>query len=191
MKKILILLLPFLFIIGCGNDNSQETENAAGVAKEVNTADKTDVDSVENYNNEDTNNDSTEATDEFLIYENIIMNKETYINKLDEVEKSLVDLRNKAENGTQAEMNIAQDEIYKKWDGSLNEVYRVLETNLSNEDMELLRVDQRKWIEERDKAAEKASEEFKGGSLEPYVYSKALADWTKERSYSLVNEYMD
>lgn len=66
-------------------------------------------------------------------------------------------------------MTEAANEIFKQWDNALNEVYNALQTQLSAIEMENLKVEQRIWITRRDEAAEKASSEYAGGTLEFYV----------------------
>ena len=116
--------------------------------------------------------------------------KEAYLNKLDEIEDSLKEFDKVYESGTQADMNQAKSETFKRWDEALNEIYDVLKEQLTESDFEDLKKEQEDWIVQRDQIAEEKSQEAEGGTLEPFLYASALADLTKERSYELVNKYM-
>ena len=76
------------------------------------------------------------------------------------------------------------------WDALLNEVYGVLKEQLSTEEMDQLRTEQRNWIKHRDETALKASLKYKGGTQEHLEYVAVLANLTEERCYQLVANYM-
>src|SRR5699024_8474290 len=105
-------------------------------------------------------------------------------------EEQLKPLREKSQKGTQSEMDKAMDGLYERWDVALNEVYNALERKLSDKDMKALRKEQRKWIEERDQFAEEEAEKWKGGSLYSFTLTEAKKDFTKNRCYELVENYM-
>lgn len=113
--------------------------------------------------------------------------KEEYLKKLNEMEEA--DKHTEAKT-TISDMEEQEEERYKKWDKVLNEVYGVLKEQLSNEQVDLLREEQRKWIEYRDEAAKEASLEYKGGSMESLEYIATQARLTKERAYKLVANHM-
>ena len=194
MKKLLVLILPFLLLVGCSNeDASPKKEDVITNTDVVNEKLDKEAKEAETDVKSKTvgNEESVEETSTSTAAEESTISKEIYIQKLNDVEFSVKDLEEIVENGNQSEMNQAQDEIYKKWDAALNEVYGVLEEELSIEEMDTLRVEQRKWMEERDAAADAAADEYKGGSIQPFVYSETLTKWTKERSYELVANYME
>jgi uncharacterized protein YecT (DUF1311 family) len=166
LKKILLLLLPFVWIVGCSS-SSEKDINETNVAPTQEEAEDT----------EETASDPSGT-------------KETYLNKLNEIEVSLKEFDKVYESGTQTDMNQAKSETFKRWDEALNEIYGVLKEQLSESEMEDLKIEQRDWIKQRDKIAEEKSKEAEGGTLEPFLYSSALADLTKERCYELVNNYM-
>ncbi|MFT5875558.1 MAG: hypothetical protein ACI8WT_004551 [Clostridium sp.] len=116
-------------------------------------------------------------------------NKQEYKTKLDNVEIGLKYLKEK-EAGTTMDMREAADEKYKKWDTALNEIYSVLKKQLSASDMEKLQSEEIKWISNRDAKAKEESSKYKGGTMEPLVYSLSLVEITKERCYELVEKYM-
>ncbi|WMJ79322.1 lysozyme inhibitor LprI family protein [Clostridium sp. MB40-C1] len=115
--------------------------------------------------------------------------KKLYINKLDNIKEGLKDLEVKY-SGSTSEMKQAAQEEYKRWDTSLNEIYGVLESQLSSRDMKQLKEEQRKWISYRDNKAKKDSLEFKGGTMESLTYLASSGKSTKNRCYELVEKYM-
>jgi uncharacterized protein YecT (DUF1311 family) len=88
------------------------------------------------------------------------------------------------------EMREAADERYEKWDAALNEIYSVLKKQLSSSDMKKLQGEEIQWISNRDAQAKEESLKYKGGTMEPLVYSISLVEITKERCYELVEKYM-
>lgn len=116
--------------------------------------------------------------------------KEKYLEQLNAIENSLGDLNNQYNNGTQAEMHKAKSEILRKWDDALNEIYGELKKQLSTDEMNSLKEEQRNWIKQRDQKAKEDSSVFTGGTMEPTIYASTLAQLTKERCYELVQKYM-
>lgn len=116
--------------------------------------------------------------------------KSEYLLYLDEIEKGLSDLDSLYKSGTTVDLVEANYEAYKRWDVALNKVYGVLKEQLSNQDLDKLRDEQRKWIEFRDKKAKEDAAEFEGGTFESVQYASTLQKLTKERCYELVNTYM-
>lgn len=157
-------MLPFIWLTGC--DSSAEKDLAVDVPVQEEIQDA-----------EEQANDSAGT-------------KETYLNKLDEIESSLKEFDQVYESGTQADMNQAKSETFERWDDALNEIYKELQQQLSEREMSALKEEQRDWMKQRDQIAEEKSKEAEGGTLEPFLYASALADLTKDRSYELVNKYM-
>lgn len=86
---------------------------------------------------------------------------------------------------TQMDMNITAAEMYQLWDDTLNIVWGLLEENLNEEDMEILRKEEREWIASRDAEVQAAGQECGGGSIQPSVEAAIAADLTKARVYEL------
>lgn len=174
MQKLFILLfVSFIILTGC-NNQSDVKENAGN-----------DTGSVEKT---ESNNDVKE--NEEVEHSDVVSTKKEYLEKLNDIEKGLSEFDPVYENGTQTDMNEAKSETLKRWDNALNEIYKVLEKQLSSAEMEKLRKEQREWIKQRDKIAKEESSQFKGGTLEPFQYADTLARITKERCYELVEVYM-
>jgi uncharacterized protein YecT (DUF1311 family) len=113
-----------------------------------------------------------------------------YLQKLKNIENWLVDLEYLYKNGITSEMTEAESETYKRWDDALNEIYGALKDQLSRDEMNKLREEQRQWIANRDNTAEAESLEFKGGTMESLQYISTQARLTKERCFKLVQDYM-
>ncbi len=86
---------------------------------------------------------------------------------------------------TQLEMNLAAEELFELWDNALNNVWVLLEENLSEEDMTALREEEREWIEYKEAKTEEAGAEHEGGSMQSMVKAQKTAKLTKARVYDL------
>lgn len=103
-------------------------------------------------------------------------------------EENAADLEKSLENDplTQTDYNEKSQILYANWDYALNCVWDTLKQVLSEEEMNVLIIEEREWISEKEKAIEEAVIEVGGGSIEPLVrYSKA-AELTKARVYELL-----
>lgn len=98
--------------------------------------------------------------------------------------------RNLKPSKTMVGLEEQEAERYKDWDVVLNEIYGVLEEQLSTEQMDKLREEQRDWVNQRDEVAKEASLEYKGGSTESLEYVATQASLTRDRCYVLVANYM-
>lgn len=86
---------------------------------------------------------------------------------------------------TQQEMNQIAQEGYQKWDETLNIVWKLLEANLGEAEMEALRKEEREWIIYKDEQVQAAGLENEGGSMQPLVEATKAAELTKARVYEL------
>ncbi len=86
---------------------------------------------------------------------------------------------------TQMDMNETAAEMYQLWDDALNTVWKLLEANLSESDMEVLRKEEREWIAFKEAEVQAAGQECEGGSIQPLVEAMTAADLTKTRVYEL------
>lgn len=71
------------------------------------------------------------------------------------------------------------------WDDTLNVVWGLLEANLNEADMEVLRKEEREWIVSKDEEVQAAGLENGGGSLQPLLEAMKAAELTKARVYEL------
>lgn len=173
-RKILMVMLTVLFVLlaACGNasdelnaksdkqlSNSDSTQDAD---KDLSNKDLTDIekDTTENAsqgaggtersNQEDTSDHATTKSDDGgpagsshsdrVITEN---KKDGYLKKLNEMEEAD---RYLEAGTTMLELEEQEADRYKKWDMELNEIYGVLEAQLSKEQMDKLREEQRNWV---------------------------------------------
>ncbi|WP_340023519.1 lysozyme inhibitor LprI family protein [Paenibacillus sp. FSL K6-1096] len=116
--------------------------------------------------------------------------RQTYFDKLDQIEVGLSDLEALSASGVMTDMKEAASKEHERWDKALNEIYQALQKQLPESEMAALKEEQLSWIKERDKAAEEAAAKYKGGTMEGLEYAATLASVTKDRCYKLVELYM-
>lgn len=107
----------------------------------------------------------------------------TEISYAEEKEKEIE--KKQKEAVTQMDMNLTAAEMHQLWDDTLNIVWRLLEANLDEVDMEILRKEEREWIAAKDAEVQAAGQECEGGSIQPSVEASTAADLTKARVYEL------
>ena len=117
--------------------------------------------------------------------------KQIYLNKLNQLDENLKETHDKryASPVTLDLINAANDE-YKQWDDILNEIYSLLEEQLSQEDLDKLRAEEIEWINSKESKSKEAADEYKGGTIAPYMAISSSIDSTRKRCYELVNQYM-
>ncbi|HLR02982.1 MAG TPA: lysozyme inhibitor LprI family protein [Virgibacillus sp.] len=207
MRKLFILMLPILLVIGCSSNFSKDnhTEESDNASINNNAFDGADGNNNKSADDEsqkrgrvaaettDENEDAEkEKSDQSSDDEKEPQtNKEKYLEMLDDVEEELKPMEEKAKKGTQEEMEATEEDLYERWDVALNEVYEALERELSEKDMEVLRKEQREWIKKRDHHAKDKAQEVKGGTLYNYTLTEAKKTYTKDRCYELVKNYME
>lgn len=86
---------------------------------------------------------------------------------------------------TQADMNELSNEIYKLWDGLLNDMWKAMEAELDEDTMNTLTREQQDWITEKDAEVKKAGEAYAGGSIAALIMNEKAAELTKARVYEL------
>jgi uncharacterized protein YecT (DUF1311 family) len=121
----------------------------------------------------------------------IISNQRKYFDKLNQIEIGLKELDYLYEDGITHKMLEAEIEHYERWDDALNEIYGVLKTTLTPGEMDSLRNEQRDWILYRDYETEVAAKEFEGGTFEEVTLISVKQQLTRDRCYTLVENYME
>ncbi|MDM5228364.1 DUF1311 domain-containing protein [Cytobacillus sp. NJ13] len=211
MKKLFAILTLLIFLVGCNSETVSE-KNESGTETDDITVEKS-SESLTN-NQEDKSNDvkknsstvemesqeqkdsqqeSKSKAEDKNVSNDIDKNigiKEIYMEKLNDIEKAATEIRQKDDDTTLG-MTKSEEVILAKWDQILNEIYQVLEKQLSTTEMEKLRVEQRKWIAYRDDTAKEAAKKYEGGTMESLEYIASQTGTTKERSYDLVESYMN
>ena len=187
LKKIGISFLigaSVVSLLGCENkDLNKENKNTEIIEDTDSNKESKNTEIIEDAdsNKESKNTEIVEDTDS---------NKDIYLNKLNELEEKLnISLKEKYEGQTK-DMNEAASEEFSTWDNMLNEIYSILEKELSEEDMNKLREEEINWINTRDLKSKEAESKYEGGSIAPYMRLTSLIDSTKTRCYELVNKYM-
>ena len=115
--------------------------------------------------------------------------KKLYILKLATIQAGLKDL-DSLYAGSNVEMTAAASEEYKRWDDALNEIYGVLKTQLTKDEMSKLQKEEIQWIKYKEAKAKAEAEKMNGGTGASFEYFISLAKSTKDRCYELVNGYM-
>jgi uncharacterized protein YecT (DUF1311 family) len=118
-----------------------------------------------------------------------ISKKKLYLLKLATIQAGLKDL-DPLYAGSNVEMTAAANEEYKRWDAALNEIYGVLKTQLSKDEMSKLQKEEIQWIKLKQIKANAEAAKMNGGTGASFEYFVSLAKSTKDRCYELVNGYM-
>ncbi|MDP4178905.1 MAG: lysozyme inhibitor LprI family protein [Bacillota bacterium] len=118
--------------------------------------------------------------------------REEFLGRLDSIQNELDVLPEKkaSEGGTTAAMKIYYGECYNMYDSALNEIYSLLEEQLSKDTMNNLQTEEDKWIKQKQDTANNQASQYEGGTFESVAYSESLYESTKKRCYELVNNYM-
>ncbi|WP_277586143.1 lysozyme inhibitor LprI family protein [Psychrobacillus antarcticus] len=205
MKNLLVFLMPFILLAGCNDETEEKDLNTEKLGNETVIEEPNDETELEVIEEEKSNiieegnvNTTLEkpavqgkpVTTEKPETVNLSGTKEKYLEQLNKIEDGLSDLNKQYEDGSQTEMHEAKSEILSKWDDALNEIYGVLQKQLSTNEMSSLKEEQRNWIIHRDQKATEESAVFEGGTMETVQYLSTRAQLTKERCYELVQNYM-
>ncbi|ADU29526.1 lysozyme inhibitor LprI family protein [Evansella cellulosilytica] len=178
------------------SQNKQETEDRNDADShegstesnhDINKTQNNDTESNETNNKEDTATSSNLPDDPSHNITEVNM-KEKYMNKLDDTRKETEELE--AVDSSTYALKEVENTRWDIWDQLLNEIYGVIQEQLTVEEMDQLREKQRSWIKYRDDRALEASEIYKGGTQEHLEYVSVLANLTEERCYELVEGYM-
>lgn len=204
MKKILLmLLLSALLLSGCGAKDSgnsmpvetnQPSENMSNSEQTEEPKQAEDMkqteepEQTEDMKQTEVTKQAEEDSSQQSLSERIAMEISAAEEQEAEVDKKIEQMQEEAV--TQSEMNETAEETYKLWDDTLNVVWGLLEANLNEADMEVLRKEEREWIAFKDAEVQAAGEENGGGSLQPLLEAMKAAELTKARVYELA-EYAE
>lgn len=141
---------------------------------------------------EDKDDEQSNSTQENETTDQVVGRKTEFLQMLDNIQKELdaLPVKEAADSGITSGMNEFYGISYEMYDEALNEIYAVLQNELSPEIRLELEVEQVKWIEHKENLAIQDSEEFGGGSFANVAYVSSLYESTKSRCYELVNNDM-
>ena len=184
---LMIILTVSVILSACGNTSDEPNTTADDQEQNSDSAEETNDEAMyEDSTGNDSNNNSNENVD--APTNNASGLKKEYIQKLHDTKKE-TDAMEPIDNTTFALKKVEGDR-HDIWDGLLNEIYAVLEEQLSTEEMEQLRKEQREWIVYRDATAKEASLKYEGGTMEQLEYVAVANNLTVERCFELVEGYM-
>ncbi|MFS0562053.1 lysozyme inhibitor LprI family protein [Terribacillus sp. 179-K 1B1 HS] len=180
------------------NDLRADTDEKGDSNTNTDTEDKGNNDTYTDANNtssndanEKVNNDSnSDKKEDDASTGSTASLKEEYLDKLNAASTETEESRNNPADSSTYAMKNVEGNNYTVWDGLLNEIYQVLENQLTAEDMEHLRQEQQKWIDYRDNSAKEASLKYEGGTMENLEYTSVLVNLTEDRCFELVENYM-
>lgn len=180
MKKIIYLFIAAGLLSGCSDTRKDNVETLPTEEIPVETAEPAEEDPAMPL----TENQSTKRA---TMDENP---KAYYLLELERIDLALTKLENSYKNGSTAALKAGEAESLRRWDKALNEIYGVLRTQLTSEEMEDLRLKQLDWISLRDQEAAEAAAEFADGTLESVAELSKARELTKERCFFLANTYL-
>ncbi|WP_040205909.1 lysozyme inhibitor LprI family protein [Neobacillus jeddahensis] len=115
-----------------------------------------------------------------------------FIERLDNIQKELDAMPEKkdSDKGVTNAMKNYYGISYETYDKILNEIYALLQKELSPGAMKDLKNEQIKWIKKKEDMANEERLKYDGGTFENVANYISLYNSTKERCYELVNTYM-
>ncbi len=182
--EVIFSLVAVLILAAC-NNSSIESSNSADKQAEHNSSSQTANGEAPKENTGTNKMEKNTAANDAAESQ-----KEVYLKKLNDTKKEMDERRNNPEDDSTYAMKKVEGDRYDTWDGLVNEIYGVLQKQLSSDEMEQLRNEQRKWIEYRDSTAKEASLKYEGGTMEELEYVAVLGNLTEERCFELVEKYM-
>lgn len=203
-SKAIVTLFIFISMVACGNasDEPGEVSNTQSQTDDHSiqdtdddhsnvdstAADNHDTESMDENNMQPTNNIPETAEDFTTTIHTDERLNETYLQRLEDTKNDAEALE--ATDSSTFALKKVENDRWEMWDDLLNDIYGTLQEQLPPEEMELLREEQREWLEYRDESALEASLAFKGGTQEHVEYVAVLANVTEERCFELVENYM-
>jgi len=87
---------------------------------------------------------------------------------------------------TQLDMNNNAYSMFTLWDTELNSIWGRLSTKYTKEEMDVLREQQKNWIDSKEKKVEEEGSKYEGGSMRPQIEYSLAAELTEERVRELI-----
>ncbi|GAA0440819.1 hypothetical protein GCM10008983_17380 [Lentibacillus halophilus] len=202
----MILAAVLVLSTACGNssdasndaedaqsENQHSTQKASDDQSKTNAVKNAVNDNDTDTNTNDTNsNESNNKPDEEkgTSANNTKGKKQAYLKQLNETENEMKKQQNNLEDNSTYALKAVAGNRSDAWDDHLNDIYDTLEKQLSTEQMDQLRQEQREWISNRNEQAKEASLKYEGGTQEQLEYVTVQANITKDRCFELVEDYM-
>lgn len=122
----------------------------------------------------------------------IVGRRKEFIERLDNIQKGLDALPYKkdSDNGVTNAMKSYYGVSYDRYDKALNEIYTLLQSELSPKIMIALKNEEINWIKQKEDIANEERLKYNGKTFEWVAYYISSYKSTKERCYKLVNTYM-
>ncbi len=193
IDKVTIAIIVALLLVGCGIFYS--IQKTSQLKNELKVSEAKLKEELANKQLEETKLKEEQMKKEkekknMTLIENIDKAKTNYeaqvIAKMTPVEN---ELQPKLDTGITVEMSEATNILYTAWDAELTNIYKLLMSELSENEKIKLRNSERAWIKKREKEASLASKEVEGGTLEPIVYAQTELNMIKERTIELSRLY--
>lgn len=189
-KKLVLnlaMILSVIMLVSCTKDNKENQ----------NTVDKTNQSQQIKDNNSSTDDkDSKNENSNGNTSENKVTKiegrRKEFLERLDNIQKEIDSLPEKKDSdaGITNAMKNYYGIGYEMYDKELNNIYALLQKELSKEVIDSLEQEEIKWIDEKEKAGKEESLKYKGGTFEFVADKVSLYEATKNRCYELVNTYM-
>ena len=199
-KLIISLLMISIFMIGCTKFNSlEESKNIYVVTSYCSDCGAESEEKTKFCPNYGAQAVWLNEKTEILKEDKNMISKDTnytykyeYLAKLEDLEEEVnnsTPLSLLEEESPYAMIDIAKSK-YEAWDDMLNEIYYLIETQLSNKEFEDFKNKQFKWLNYRERMAQEQADKFEGMVFTKVQYNLTLAKLTEERCYEIVNKYL-
>ena len=199
-KLIISLLMISIFMIGCTKFNSvEESENIDEVTSYCSDCGAKSEEKTKFCPNCGAQAVWLNEKPEILKEDKNMISKDTnytykyeYLAKLEDLEEEINNSNTLSlleEESPYAMIDRAKSK-YEAWDDMLNEIYYLIETQLSNKEFEDFKNKQFKWLNYRERMAQEQADKFEGMVFTEVQYNLTLAKLTEERCYEIVNKYL-
>lgn len=189
-KKVVLnlaIILSVIMLVSCTKDNkeNQNTVDKTNQSQQIKDNDSSTDDKDSKNENSNGNTSENKVT-------KIEGRRKEFLERLDNIQKEIDSLPEKKDSdaGVTNAMKNYYGIGYEMYDKELNNIYALLQKELSKEVMDSLEQEEIKWIDEKEKAAKEESLKYKGGTFEFVADKVSLYEATKNRCSELVNTYM-